>query len=102
MLVERIAALGDKAALLELDARHGMTLYAIAYAVLLSPDAADGAVAAVLREVWRTSASFSARHGTVRRWLGDLARRTAHDRLRRSVNRPSLATPRWTRGFAVA
>jgi hypothetical protein len=45
-LLHRIAALGDKDALLELDARHGMTLYAIAYAALLDPGAADAAVAA--------------------------------------------------------
>jgi len=44
-LVERIAALGDRAALAELDARHGMTLYAIAYTLLLNPDAADVTVA---------------------------------------------------------
>ncbi len=41
VLVERIAALGDRAALAELDGRHGMTLYAIAYTMLLNPDAAD-------------------------------------------------------------
>src|SRR5438034_4410245 len=39
VLVERIAALGDRAALAELDARYGMTLYAIAYTLLLNPDA---------------------------------------------------------------
>src|SRR2546430_9421036 len=33
LLVERIAALGDKTALAELDARHGMTLYALAYSL---------------------------------------------------------------------
>jgi len=77
LLVERIAALADKAALAELDARHGMTLYAIAYSLLFDPGAADAAVAAAFREVWRWAASFSAHKGTVRQWLGDLTRRAA-------------------------
>ena len=41
LLVERIAALSDKTALAELDARHGMTLYAIAYSLLFDPAEAD-------------------------------------------------------------
>src|SRR5437773_2535982 len=35
LLVQRIAALSDKTTLAELDGRHGMTLYAIAYSLLL-------------------------------------------------------------------
>jgi len=84
-LVERIAALGDRAALAELDARHGMTLYAIAYTLLLNPDAADVTVAATLREAWRRAASFNAREQTVGRWLADLARKAARDQLQRSA-----------------
>ncbi len=68
VLVERIAALGDRAALAELDARYGMTLYAIAYTLLLNPDAA---------------ASFNAREQTAARWLAGLARKAAQDQLRR-------------------
>src|SRR2546428_907204 len=67
VLVERIAALGDRAALAELDARYGMTLYAIAYTLLLNPDAADVTVAATLREAWRRAASFKPRGPTARR-----------------------------------
>ena len=77
LLVERIAALADKSALAELDARHGMTLYAIAYSLLFDPGAADAAVAAAFREVWRWAASFSACTGSVRQWLGDLTRNAA-------------------------
>src|SRR2546422_7781776 len=69
LLVERIAALADKAALAELDARHGMTLYAIAYSLLFDPGAADAAVAAAFREVWRWAGWFRAPKGTVRPWL---------------------------------
>src|SRR2546429_644959 len=43
LLVERIAALSDKTALAELDARHGVTLYAIAYSLLFDPAGADAA-----------------------------------------------------------
>ncbi len=82
MLIERIAALGDKAALGELDARYGMTLYAIAYTLLLDSEASDVAVAAALRELWRQAASFDVRAGSVRAWLGELTRRAARERLR--------------------
>src|SRR5437899_11458450 len=85
VLVERIAALGDRAALAELDTRHGMTLYAIAYTLLLNPDAADVAVAATLREAWRRAASFIPRAPTVGRWLAQLTPEAAQDPLRRSV-----------------
>ncbi len=85
VLVERIAALGDRAALAELDARHGMTLYAIAYTLLLNPDAADVAVATTLREVWRRAGSFNAREQTVGRWLADLTRKAAPHQARRSA-----------------
>jgi RNA polymerase sigma-70 factor, ECF subfamily len=81
LLVERIAALADKAALGELYGRHGMSLYAIAYTVLFDPEAADAAVAAAFREVWLSAASFSASHGSVRRWLADLTRRSARGSL---------------------
>jgi DNA-directed RNA polymerase specialized sigma24 family protein len=94
LLVERIAALGDRAALAELDARHGMTLYAIAYTLLLNPDAADVAVAATLREAWRRAASFNALEQTVGRWLAGLARTAARDQLRRSAVAEELASRR--------
>jgi DNA-directed RNA polymerase specialized sigma24 family protein len=96
VLVERIAALGDRAALAELDARHGMTLYAIAYTLLLNPDAADVTVAATLRDAWRRAASFNAREHTVGRWLAALTRKTAQDQLRRSVMSPGGPPTRHT------
>lgn len=81
LLVHRVAALSDKTALAELDARYGLTLYALAYSFLFDGEAADVAVAAVLREVWRSAASFDVRGCTVRRWLADLTRRAAHEHL---------------------
>jgi DNA-directed RNA polymerase specialized sigma24 family protein len=84
-LVERIAALSDRSALAELHARHGMTVYAIAYTVVFDPEAADAAVAAAFREAWLMAASFDPRHSTAGRWLADLTRRAARHGLRQSV-----------------
>jgi hypothetical protein len=69
LLVQRIAALGDRAALAELDARYGMTLYAIAYGLTFDRGTSDMAVAAALREAWRSAASFVIGEDTVLRWL---------------------------------
>jgi DNA-directed RNA polymerase specialized sigma24 family protein len=74
-LVQRMAALSDRTALLELDARHGMTLYAIAYGLLFDGEAADVAVAQALREAWRSAASYDVSNGTVAEWLAYLTRR---------------------------
>src|SRR5438477_11853244 len=74
LLVQRMAALSDRAALAELDARHGMTLYALAYGLLFDGEAADVAVAAALREAWRSAAAFDAGTGSVVRWLAALTR----------------------------
>src|SRR2546426_3778954 len=68
LLVERIAALGDKTALAELDARHGMTLYALAYSLLFDPAEADAAVAIAFREAWRGAASLDPRRQSVPQW----------------------------------
>ena len=81
LLVQRMAALSDRAALLELDARHGMTLYALAYGRLFDGEAADVAVAAALREAWRSAASFDPNSGTVAEWLAYLTRRATQQRL---------------------
>src|SRR5690348_14320616 len=77
LLVQRMAALSDRAALAELDARHGMTLYALAYAMLFDGEAADVAVAMALREAWRSAAAFDAAAGTVVQWLAALTRAAA-------------------------
>jgi DNA-directed RNA polymerase specialized sigma24 family protein len=82
-LVERVAALGDKAALGELYTRHGLSLYAVAYAVLFDPDAADAAVGAAFRSAWQCAASFSVYAGTVRHWLTELTRGAVRDCLQR-------------------
>src|SRR2546429_3477161 len=72
LLVERIAALSDKTALAELDARHGMTLYALAYSLLFDPAEADAAVAVAFREAWRWGAAFDPRRQSGPPGLPDL------------------------------
>src|SRR5438128_10770794 len=57
LLVHRVAALSDKTALAELDARYGLTLYALAYSFLFDGEAADVAVVAALRHTSRTTAA---------------------------------------------
>jgi RNA polymerase sigma-70 factor (ECF subfamily) len=89
LLVYRIAALSDTSALAALHARHGMTLYAVAYSLAFDGAAADAAVAATFHEVWRSAASFNARAGTVVRWLADLTRRAV-----RTLRAPRLAAGR--------
>lgn len=94
LLVYRIAALGDLSALADLHARHGMTLYAVAYSLAFDGEAADSAVAAAFHEVWRSAASFNARAGTVVRWLADLTRRAVHTRLGRRLRSGPLELSR--------
>jgi DNA-directed RNA polymerase specialized sigma24 family protein len=77
LLVHRIAALSDKPALAELYQRHGLTLYALAYSIVLDGEAADTAVGLAFREVWRGAASFDERQNSVGRWLAELTRRAA-------------------------
>lgn len=101
MLVERIAALGDKAAMAELYARHRLTLYAVAYSVSFDPEVADAAVRAAFREVWFSAASLSASAASVQGWLTDVTRRAVRDQLRQPAarvvapvrRRPALPTP---------
>src|SRR2546430_10496882 len=69
LLVQRMAALSDRTALAELDARHGMTLYALSYALLFDGEAADVAVAMALREAWRSAAAVDVRARRVGQWL---------------------------------
>src|SRR5256886_14619508 len=71
LLVQRMAALSDRTALLELDARHGMTLYALAYGLLFDGEAADVAGAGGVRGAGRRGAAFGER---ARRVVGGPAR----------------------------
>src|SRR6266508_1745001 len=85
-LVYRVAALSDKRALAELHARHGMTLYALAYSIVFDGYAADAAVAAVFREVWRDAAAFDSRARSAGQWRGEPRSSRASPRL--ALDRP--------------
>ena len=93
LLVKRVAALSDRAALAALDARHGMTLYAIAYSLMFDSQAADAAVAAAFRELWRSAAALDAGAGSVARWLADFTRRAVRDHRRGQVRISSSELP---------
>ncbi len=109
LLIQRIAALADRAALAELDARHGMTLYAVAYRVTLDPTAADAAVHATFREVWRSAASFNAADRTVHDWLTSLTHHAVRDfcvdvrakHAARPLESPSVSVARPRPGLAT-
>ncbi len=72
-LVERLAG-GDDAALAELARRYTLTLYALAYEILLDSDAADRAVARAFRELKRDAVAGVAGLIPVRWWLTELTR----------------------------
>src|SRR2546421_1587528 len=91
VLVERIAALGDRAALAELDARYGMTLYAIAYTLLLNPDAADVTVAATLREAWRRGGAVQPPGQTAGGGVGRVGRKEGPQQMGRRGGAPAHA-----------
>jgi RNA polymerase sigma factor (sigma-70 family) len=75
-------ALGDRQALSELYARYARPL--LAYLRMLTPDAglAEELLQDTLLAAW-TSASRYAGHASVQGWLLGIARRRAHDTLRR-------------------
>src|SRR6266545_1407288 len=101
-LVYRVAALSDKRALAELHARHGMTLYALAYSIVFDGYAADAAVAAVFREVWRDAAAFDSRARSAGQWLAELMRRAIYDRERARLAPAPAPAPAPVRGALPA
>lgn len=73
VLVERIAA-GDLQAALQLKARHGKRLYALAIEILGDETEAERVVEATLEEA---CAGWPPERGQVKRWLTRLVRREA-------------------------
>ena len=71
-------AQGDIEALGELMRRHGRTVYALAYGILVDPAEADDLVAETFEEARRAAARFLERaSGSVFDWLTDIARSRA-------------------------
>jgi len=71
-------ASGDAAALRELEQRHGRSVYALAYGIVIDPGQADEVVAETFAYVWLSAARFVATANTsVATWLGEIARSRA-------------------------
>jgi len=75
---------GDRRAVAELYARHARALYALAHAMLKSPQEAEDLIHDVFLEAWHRSEDYSEARGTVRGWLLMRARSRALDRLKSS------------------
>jgi len=75
-------ASGDARALRELMRRHGASVYALAYGILVDTADADDVVAETFEYAWRTATRFIERaSGSVFNWLTTIARSRAHGSL---------------------
>src|SRR5437762_1841619 len=71
-------ASGDAAALRELEQRHGTSVYALAYGIVIDPGEADDVVAETFAYVWLGAARFLETANTsVATWLGEITRSRA-------------------------
>jgi len=76
-LLEWVAG-GDAAALRELEQRHGTSVYALAYGIVIDPGEADAVVAETFAYVWLSAARFVETANTsVATWLGEITRSRA-------------------------
>jgi RNA polymerase sigma-70 factor (ECF subfamily) len=73
---------GDASALDQLYVRYRRVTFAAAYAVAQEPSASDDIVHDAFLKVWRSAATFSPGHGSVRSWLQAIVRNVAIDHLR--------------------
>ena len=62
----------------ELEQRHGSSVYALAYGIVIEPGEADEVVAETFAYVWLSAGRFiETAHASVATWLGDIARSRA-------------------------
>jgi len=78
---------GDMRSLSELFDRYTPLLYPVALRILRSPADAEDAVQDAWLQVWKRSASYDARRGTVAAWLLTVVRSRALDRYRSVASR---------------
>ena len=84
---------GDAAALRELEQRHGGSVYALAYGIVIDPGEADDVVAETFGYVWLSAARFLQTANTsVSAWLGEIAR---------SRSRAVLLAREWAGGWSA-
>jgi RNA polymerase sigma-70 factor (ECF subfamily) len=75
-LVDRMAR-HDATALIELERRHGPSLYAMVYSILMDADRAERVVAEVFEQVWHAATLLTKRHRGAYSWLQQAARERA-------------------------
>jgi RNA polymerase sigma-70 factor (ECF subfamily) len=75
-LVDRMAR-HDATALVELERRHGPSLYALVYSILMDADRAERVVAEVFEQVWHAATLLTKRHRGAYSWLQQAARERA-------------------------
>jgi len=76
VLLECVAA-GEERALWELSARHGASLYALAYSILGDAARAEEALRRTYEDARYDAARFDPTHFPVLRWLSDVTREHA-------------------------
>jgi RNA polymerase sigma-70 factor (ECF subfamily) len=76
VLVNRMAR-RDSTALIELQRRHGPSLYALVYGILMDPERADRLVAEVFEQAWHAAELLTERHRGAYAWLQQAARERA-------------------------
>jgi DNA-directed RNA polymerase specialized sigma24 family protein len=67
----------DSTALIELERRHGPSLYALVYGILMDADRAERVVAEVFEQVWHAAALLTQRHRGAYSWLQQAAKERA-------------------------
>lgn len=80
-LVKRLAA-GDRSALRELRVRYGTTAYAVAYAVVVDAEEAEGVVSEAFARALSEAAEYTANGDGVAAWISRLTREVAERFLR--------------------
>lgn len=89
--VQRVQA-GDSVALAELYDRYTPLLYPVALRILRSPSEAEDAVQDAWLQVWKRSATYDPKRGTLAAWLLTVTRTRALDRYRSLASRQRAET----------
>jgi len=76
-LMQRLAQ-RDSRALIEFERRHGASLYALVYAIVMDPPRAERVVSRVFEHLWDTSIAFDSQRRSPWSWLRNAARELAY------------------------